>query len=309
MTANLLQFANACPALFGAFVFVAGACIGSFLNVIIVRLPLGLSIVKPGSHCSCSRPIPWRDNIPIISWFVLRGRARCCGSRFSFRYPFVEALTAGLFLASWQLLPPGPAVCGWIFMSGLVAATFIDAEHMVIPDAFSLGLGVAGVLLSFAVPALHGQQSGFFALDSLRSGGSAIIGILVGSGLVFWIAMLAETILRKEAMGLGDVKFVGAIGAYCGWRGAVFSVFGGAFVGTVGLALFLIWRKFAGARPAHVSSDAQQAPILGVHLPFGPMLAVAGALYFLLLHRWVDPWFAQFADLFQLTASLHPSQN
>jgi leader peptidase (prepilin peptidase)/N-methyltransferase len=302
MTATLLEFANSCPALFGAFVFAAGACIGSFLNVIIVRLPLGLSIVKPGSHCSCGQPIPWRDNIPIISWFVLRGRARCCGSRFSFRYPFVEALTAGLFLASWRLLPPGPAVCGWIFTSGLVAATFIDAEHMVIPDAFSLGLGIAGVLLSFAVPALHGQQNGFFALDSLRSGGAAIIGLLVGSGLVFWIAMLAETVLRKESMGLGDVKFVGAIGAFCGWRGAVFAVFGGAFVGTVGLALVLIWRKFAGSRPAPGSPDAPKAPILGVHLPFGPMLAVAGALYFLLLHRWVDPWFAQFADLFRLTA-------
>ena len=298
MIAALLQFADSCPALFGIFVFAAGACIGSFLNVVILRLPLGLSIVKPGSHCSCGRPIPWRDNIPIASWFILRGRARCCGTPFSFRYPFVEALTAGLFLACWMLLPPGQAVCGWVFMSGLVAATFIDADHLVIPDAFSLGLGIVGVLLSFAIPGLHGQHGGFFALDSLRSGGAALVGLLVGSGIVFWIAMLAETILRKEAMGLGDVKFVGAIGAFCGWRGAVFSVFGGAVVGTLWLTLALVWRKFAGARSSQESPDAPPAPIFGVHLPFGPMLAVAGCLYFLLLHRWVDPWFAQFADLF-----------
>jgi leader peptidase (prepilin peptidase)/N-methyltransferase len=298
MIPTLLQFADAFPTLFGIFVFAMGASIGSFLNVVILRLPLGLSIVKPGSHCSCGRPIAWYDNIPIVSWFLLRGRARCCGSRFSFRYPIVEALTAGLFLACWRLLPPGPAVCGWVFMSGLVAATFIDADHLVIPDAFSLGLGVAGVLLAFAAPDLHGQHSGFFALDSLRSGCAALIGLLVGSGLVFWIAMLAGAVLRKEAMGIGDVKFVGAIGAFCGWHGAVFSIFGGAAVGTLGLALVLAWRKLAGICASPESAEAQPAPILGAHLPFGPMLAVAGALYFLLLHRWVDPWFAQSVALF-----------
>jgi leader peptidase (prepilin peptidase)/N-methyltransferase len=298
MIAPILQFAEAFPTLFGILVFALGASIGSFLNVVIVRLPLGLSIVKPGSHCSCGRPIAWHDNIPIVSWFVLRGRARCCGRRFSFRYPLVEALTAGLFLACWRLLPPGPAVCGWVFMSGLVAAAFIDADHLVIPDACSLGLGVAGVLLALATPDLHGQHSGFFALDSLRSGGAALVGLLAGSGLVFWIAMLAGAVLRKEAMGLGDVKFVGAIGAFCGWHGAVFSVFGGAAVGSIGLALVLVCRKLSGAQPAPESPDAPASPILGAHLPFGPMLAVAGGLYFLILHRWVDPWFAQLATLF-----------
>jgi len=298
MIVTLLQFSHAFPTVFGVFVFAMGASIGSFLNVIILRLPLGLSVIRPASHCSCGRPIAWYDNIPILSWFVLRGRARCCGSRFSFRYPFVEALTAGLFLACWRLLPPGPAVCGWILMSGLVAAAFIDADHLVIPDAFSLGLGVAGVLLSFAAPDLHGQRSGVFALDSLRSGGAAVVGLLVGSGLVFWIAMLAGAALRKEAMGLGDVKFAGAIGAFCGWRGAVFSLFGGAAVGTLGLLLVLVWRKLAGVRPAPQSPDAASDTALGAHLPFGPMLAVAGGLYFLFLHRWVDAWFARLATLF-----------
>jgi leader peptidase (prepilin peptidase)/N-methyltransferase len=306
---SLLLLAQAYPALGGAFVFCIGACVGSFLNVVILRVPQGVSIVRPGSHCACGQPIPGYCNIPILSWFFLRGRARCCGGAISVRYPLVEALTAALFLASWTLLPPGPAVCGWILLSGLIAASFIDAEHLVIPDVFTLGLGTAGVLLSMAAPDLHGLRTGIFALDSLRSGGAAIAGLLIGSGLVFWIAMLAEALLRKEAMGLGDVKFVGAIGAFCGWQGAVFSVFGGAAVGALWAAAAFIGGKFARGdhgpaerTPAPTDGttrlDSPQDPLPEGHIPFGPMLAIAGALYFLCLHRWVDPWFAQFTDLF-----------
>src|SRR5690606_4791675 len=113
----------------------------------------------PGSHCACGTPIAWRDNVPILSWFVLRGRARCCGRRYSFRYPFVELLTASLFLACWLHFPPAKALCGMVFVSILVAATFIDLDHLVIPDVFTLGGAAAGVLLSLLVPALHDQTS------------------------------------------------------------------------------------------------------------------------------------------------------
>jgi leader peptidase (prepilin peptidase)/N-methyltransferase len=296
MTAELFSVFAAFPGLFTAVAFLVGACIGSFLNVVIVRLPAGESIVHPRSHCACGQPLAWRDNVPILSWLWLRGRARCCGRPISFRYLLVELLTAGLFLACWRLFAPPVAVCGWILVSGLVGATFIDLEHLIIPDVLTLGLGGAGVALSLLVPALHGQASGTFALDSLRSGELALVGMLIGSGLAFWIAMVAGAALKKEAMGFGDVKFVGAIGAFCGWHGAVFAIFGGAGVGTVWLGLMLAWRSLAGRKKQAPGGDA--ALDLGGHIPFGPMLAVAAALYFLALHPCVDAWFDNLATLF-----------
>jgi len=291
----LVATAVALPWFLPLTAFIVGACIGSFLNVVIVRLPAGESVLRPGSHCACGAPIAWYDNIPIASWLLRRGRARCCGRPFSIRYPVVELLTALLFLACWLLYPPAIAVCGWIFLSGLIAATFIDLDHLMIPDAFTLGLGVAGVLLSCLVPMLHGQYGGYFALDSLRSGAAALEGLLMGSGLVLWIALLAGAVLKKEAMGLGDVKFAGAIGAFCGWRGAVFALFGGAIVGTAWLALALIGRQLVPRSP---ESSAGAPLTFGSRLPFGPMLAVAGALYFLLLRGPVNAWFDRFAILF-----------
>jgi len=288
------------PWFFPTVTFVLGACIGSFLNVCIYRIPANQSVVSPGSHCGCGQPIAWYDNIPILSWLLLRGRARCCGRPFSFRYPAVELLTAGLFLACWLLFPPAKAMCGWVLLSTLVCATFIDLDHMIIPDVFTLGLGVVGVLLSFFVPALHDQQSGVFILDSLRGAVIALQGLLVGSGLVLWIALLAETVLKKEAMGFGDVKFVGAIGAFCGWQGAVFSIFGGAVVGTVWFVVALLWQKLAGKRTAATvaTSGSESAPLgFGMQVPFGPMLAIAAALYFLIFSHGVDAWFAELHGL------------
>jgi leader peptidase (prepilin peptidase)/N-methyltransferase len=292
------------PWFFPAAVAVFGAMVGSFLNVVIYRLPAEKSIVTPGSHCSCGRPIAWRDNIPVLSWLLLRGRARCCGRPFSFRYPFVELLTAGLFLACWLTFPPAVAAVGWVFVACLVCATFIDLDHMIIPDVFTLGLGVLGVLLSSLVPALHGQQHEFFALASLRSATVSLQGLLVGSGLVLWIALLAEFVFKKEAMGFGDVKFVGAIGAFTGWQGAVTSVFGGAVVGTLWFLIALIWQKIAGrsSAPAALKSETPEgepaALGFGVQVPFGPMLAIAAVLYFLVFRGFVDAWFAQFGELF-----------
>jgi leader peptidase (prepilin peptidase)/N-methyltransferase len=279
-----------------------GAMVGSFLNVCIYRIPANQSIVTPGSHCACGKPIAWYDNIPVLSWFILRGKARCCGRPYSFRYAFVELLTAGLFLTCWLLFPPAKAVCGMIFVSVLVAATFIDLDHMIIPDVFTIGAGLFGVFLSFLVPALHGQYDGGYLVDSLRSGTAGMQGLLVGSGLVLWIALLAEMALKKEAMGFGDVKFVGMIGAFCGWQGAVFSVFGGAVVGTVWFIIALIWQKISG-KPAAIAPpsetpEGEEAPLgFGMHVPFGPMLAIAGLLYFLFFHRGVTAYFSTVREL------------
>jgi leader peptidase (prepilin peptidase)/N-methyltransferase len=291
------------PWFFPTFVFLFGAAIGSFLNVVIYRVPAEKSIVRPGSHCACGTPIAWHDNIPILSWLLLRGRARCCGRRFSVRYPFVELLTALLFLQCWLLFPPAKAVCGMLFVGVLICATFIDLDHFIIPDVFTIGAGLAGLLLSALVPALHDQAVGVFAIDSLRSGVIAVQGLLIGSGLVLWIALVAETILKKEAMGFGDVKFVGMIGAFCGWQGAVLSIFGGAVVGMVWFVLALAWQKIFPAQKAALPAESPEAegqPAalgFGVHVPFGPMLAIAAALYFLWLHSWVDAYFTMAAEL------------
>ena len=307
--ASFAETSATVPWFFPLGAFLVGACVGSFLNVVIYRVPKDESIVTPGSHCDCGQPIAFFDNIPLLSWLALRGRARCCGRAFSVRYPFVELLTGLLFVACWLRFSPGGAfnpgiaAAGWLFLSCLIAATFIDLDHLIIPDVFTLGLGVVGVVVSFAVPALHGQHEGLFIVDSFRSGVASVVGLLVGSGLVLWIALLAEVILKKEAMGFGDVKFVGAIGAFCGWQGAVFSIFGGALVGTVWFAVAWTWEKISGksspvAPPAETPEGEPTALGFGAHVPFGPMLAIAAALYFLFLRSWVGVWFADLAVLF-----------
>jgi leader peptidase (prepilin peptidase)/N-methyltransferase len=303
MFAEYAQFSAAFPWFFPVVAFVFGACVGSFLNVVIYRVPKEQSVVTPGSHCGCGQPIRFYDNIPILSWLLLRGRARCCGRAFSFRYPFVELLTGALFTICWLQFPPWVAVCGWVFMSCLIAATFIDLDHMIIPDVFTIGLGVLGVFISILVPALHGHDSGVFLVDSLRGARAAVLGLLIGSGLVLWIALIAEALLRKEAMGFGDVKFVGAIGAFCGWQGAVFTIFGGAVVGTVWFAVAWAWEKATGKRaavaPPSETPEGEATPLgFGAHVPFGPMLAIAGALYFLAFRGPVLRWMAETAQLF-----------
>jgi leader peptidase (prepilin peptidase) / N-methyltransferase len=304
MNYDLAAFAAEFPWFFPVCAALFGAIVGSFLNVVIYRLPLEKSIVTPGSHCGCGKPIAWYDNLPVLSWFLLRGRARCCGRPYSFRYAFVELLTAGLFLACALLFAPAKALLGMAFLACLVCATFIDLDHMIIPDVFTIGLGVLGVALALLVPSLHSVTAEVPILAHLRSGGIALTGLLIGSGLVLWIALVAEAVLRKEAMGFGDVKFVGAIGAFCGWQGAVFSVFAGAIIGTVWVALAWAWQRVSGKKapiaPRAEVSEGQEAEklALGVQVPFGPMLAVAGATYFLGADRWFDAYLAGLAELF-----------
>lgn len=300
---SFAQVAAAFPWFFPAVAFAYGACIGSFLNVCIYRIPKGESVVKPGSHCACGQPIAWYDNIPILSWFILRGRARCCGRPFSFRYPFIELLTGLLFLFCWLLFPAGKAAAGMVLCAIVIGATWIDLDHMIIPDVFSVGGAVAGVALSFLLPSLHGQAHEFFAIASVRGVRESLLGLFVGSGLVLWIALVAEAVLHKEAMGFGDVKLLGAVGAFIGWKGAVFAMFGGALLGCVWLGTALAWQRVTGASapiaPRAETPEGRPAELgLGVHVPFGPMLATAGLLYFLVLHRWVDAYFAQIAPLF-----------
>jgi leader peptidase (prepilin peptidase) / N-methyltransferase len=303
MLNDLQAIARDFPWFFPAVAAVFGAIVGSFLNVVIYRLPAGKSVVHPGSHCGCGKAIAWYDNVPILSWLLLRGRARCCGARFSFRYPFVEALTAALFLACALLFPLPKALCGMLFAACMVCATYIDLDHLIIPDVFTIGLAAAGLVLSIVAPSLHiPESSEFYPVDALRSLTAALQGMLVGSGLILWIALVAETLLKKEAMGFGDVKFMGAIGAFCGWQGAVFALFGGAVIGTVWFILALLWQKLAGrtspVAPRAETPDGQPADLgFGVHVPFGPMLAMGGLAHFLWGHRWTEAYFGALGSL------------
>ncbi|HEV2046223.1 MAG TPA: prepilin peptidase [Chthoniobacterales bacterium] len=175
--------------LFGVVTFLLGAAIGSFLNVCIYRLPIDLTISKPRhSFCpACKKQIPWRQNVPLLSWLLLRGRCANCGSKISFRYFGVELLTALLFLAIWRFFPWEIAIAYWVFVSLLIVATFVDLEHFIIPDQITIGGTAAGIIASFAVPELMNTDSRVAA--GIRSLLAAALGYVI-----LWIVLEAGKI-------------------------------------------------------------------------------------------------------------------
>jgi len=213
--------------LFGPFIFILGAVIGSFLNVCIVRLPLEKSIVFPGSHCvACQAPIHWYDNLPLISWLVLGGRCRACKTKISFRYWFVELLTALTFLFfyghyGWQSI-----LWAYLFMvSGFIVAIFVDFEHRIIPDEVSIGGMIAGVIFSLLIPQLQGTHSPFLGV------GYSLLGLLVGGGSIYLMGLIGDFVFKKETMGGGDVKLMAMVGAFMGWKLALLTFFLAPFFG------------------------------------------------------------------------------
>lgn len=340
------------PFHFWSLVFFALGCIvGSFLNVCIHRLPRNMSIVSPKSHCPhCKYSIPWYLNVPLVTWLALRGRCKNCGAPISSRYFIVEFLTGIVFLSCWLAFggeSPVLALVYAIFLAGLIAATFIDFEHFIIPDEITLGGVVAGFAASFLAPSLHDTKT---LADGLLQ---SILGIVAGAGLVYAIlrlgkflfgrqriklpaetkivfsethlhlskkeipyeelfyrktdvitlhartvelvdrgykdvlvrlssqsleiggekidpetvpymeAMSAEIVLPREAMGLGDVKFMAAIGAFIGWPGVIFSLMVSSFIGAVvGIGLILLHKREWSSR-----------------MPYGPYIALAAAIW------------------------------
>ncbi len=282
----------ALPWFFPVLAFGIGACIGSFINVCVYRIPAGQSIIRPRSRCRvCGQPIPPYLNLPILGWIFLRGKARCCGAPIGIRYPFIEFLTAVLFLVSWLGLPPVLALIGWLWIFIALCVAFIDLDHMIIPDRFSIGGLLAGLALSVIFPALHGIETPFALLGSIGGFFNALTGALIGSSIILWIMILGELVLKKEALGFGDVKLMGAIGAFCGWQGSVFSLFAGAILGTVSLVfLQIVFAVIPLKRPGGVPEN-----FLGKKIPFGPFLAGASLLYYLFLGPAVDEYFASLA--------------
>lgn len=233
------------------FAFVLGANIGSFLNVVILRLPADESIVFPGSHCpKCHEKISWYDNLPIISFIILKKRCRRCGAAISWQYPLVELTMALLALALYLKFFISPAFfIYFVFSAALLAVIVIDFHHQIIPDVISLPGIAIGFAASFMNPALNWQDSG--------------IGLLVGGGILYTVAAGYYLITKREGMGGGDIKLLAMIGAFLGWQSLPFVVFSSSLLGAVAGIGAMIKQKKGG-----------QAII-----PYGPFLSIAALLY------------------------------
>jgi len=243
------------------FFFLSGLCIGSFLNVCIWRIPREESIVWPGSHCpACNHAIAAWDNIPLLSWLILKGRCRHCQAPISPRYFLVELLTGTLFTLIWLLhgwTPQTPIYL--LFTSALILGTFVDLDHLILPDRVTLGGMGAGLLLSVLFPSLQGQTERLPAL--LHSLG----GLALGFGILWLVATIGRLALKREAMGFGDVKLLGAIGACLGWQAVLFSIFISSLSGTLlGLGLIAAGKKELQSK-----------------IPYGPHIALAAVLWML----------------------------
>lgn len=257
---------------------VLGAIIGSFLNVVIHRLPREESIVFPNSRCpSCEKPIAFYDNVPVLSYLVLGGRCRSCKVHISARYPAVEALTGLLWAAVvWRdgltfVLP-----FDLVFVTAIVALIFIDAEHMILPNAITYPGIVFAVIARLAIPLLTGTPY-FDDLPMLLNGPlegmpvwaasliGAAIGALVGGGSLWLMGWAWEKLRGVEAMGLGDVKMMFMVGAYLGWRLTILTIFFGALAGSV-IGILITLRE--GRR------DLQSLLPYGVYLGIGSIVAL-----------------------------------
>lgn len=292
------------------FAVLFGLCWGSFLNVVIHRMPRDESVAHPPSHCACGKPIAPRDNIPVLSWLMLRGRARCCGAAISVRYPLVEIMGA---LLTWAVLevdvlgqPLGApllplvarAIADCALVYGLVAAAFIDLDHMYLPDEITLG-GAAFALAStfFLRPEIGWKE--------------ALVGMMVGFWGIYLPFIVGWRVLRgKQGMGLGDAKLLALVGAWMGWRAVLFALFAGSLQGTVA-AMISLARHGKIEEPAAVTAereaaasageplDPEEDPVAlpptggigGARIAFGPFL-ILGALEFLLFRGTLQQWFS-----------------
>lgn len=268
----MTEIAESAYGLVSVFIFLVGACVGSFLNVCIYRIPLDQSVAFPRSHCpGCKKPIAWYDNIPILSYFILRGKCRSCRISFSPRYAVVEAVTALLFLITWLrygVSPLTPVYFGVI--SSLLLASFVDLDHMIIPDRVSIGGMFAGLLLSAVFPVLHAGET---LVEGLLSAG---IGLATGFGALWLVSVLGKLAFKKDAMGFGDVKLLGAIGAFLGWRGVLFTIMISSLLGTVVGMAFIIGGK-----------HEWQSKI-----PYGPYLALGAIIWIL----WGIDWWQAYVN-------------
>ncbi len=246
-----------------------GLLIGSFLNVVIYRLPRDLSIVRPGSRCqSCEAPIRAWQNIPVLSYLFLRGKCAKCHAKISLRYPVVELLTAVLFVAVFQKFG-----IHWLtffrdlpFVALLIAITFIDLDHRLILDEFSLGGLFLGLLTAHWVP-------GFGLISS-------VMGAVAGFSFFYGFAWLYERMTGRSGLGGGDVKFLAMLGAFIGIEGVLTTIFISSVAGSI---IGITWAKWSNRTSSQADAQGETSQdVLKVAIPYGPFLVI-GALYYYLL--------------------------
>ena len=256
-----------------ALAFALGACVGSFLNVCIHRWPEDQSVVRPRSRCPrCRSVIAWHDNLPVISWLWLRARCRACGGAIPLQYPLVELLTGGLAVLALLHFGTQPMACvAFAFTAALLLVTVIDLEHFFIPDEVSLPGIVAGLAASL-LPGGIGLAN-------------AVLGVLLGGGLLWLVAWSYERATGTEGMGLGDVKLLAMIGAFLGWQAVPAVLVLASVTGTLAGALVvfsprgrrttrgIVRRLGLRALLPHLRRTARRTAI-----PFGPFLALGAAL-------------------------------
>lgn len=264
--------------LFGVFSFYSfmmGAFIASFLNVVIWRVPRGESIVTPPSHCpKCNSRIRWWQNIPIVSWLALRGKCAKCRAPISPRYILIETLGGMLFLATfWHLFPVGAAISAyavsdlivwWIWIALMIVGTFIDFDHQLLPDFVTVGGMVLGIIAAAANLAIFISTTQIATpdwWDYSRGFIMSIVGLLTGFGMMWLIRALGTKAFKREAMGLGDVFLMGAIGAIFGPIATIFCLMVSAILGSiVGLGMILLSKAKLGKFVA---------------IPYGPYICMA----------------------------------
>lgn len=242
-------------------VVLLGAAIGSFLNVCISRVPAGISLLFPRSRCpACGGTIKVRDNIPLVSYLILKGRCRRCGGAISPRYPLVELLTALLAAALYGKYGLSPQLAvAFLFTATLVVVAFIDLEHQIIPHIFTL----TGIPL-FAVLAV---------LFMGRRPSDALLGIMIGAGTLYFVAVYYEAITSREGMGGGDINLLAMLGGFLGWQSLLFILLVASLVGTVaGLIVIFSMRRD-----------------MRVPIPFGPFLCLGGLIH-LFFGETLTPW-------------------
>jgi leader peptidase (prepilin peptidase)/N-methyltransferase len=280
-----MDFLSLHPVLEAVAAFVIGACVGSFLNVCVYRIPLNRSVISPGSHCAaCGAPIPWYHNIPILSWLVLRGRAACCGTRIDARYGMVELGMALLFLAIWQKYggsDPVSAVIYAIMMAGITAACLIDLDHFIIPDRFTLGGCVAG----FIACALHPR---LMSMDTpLRGFSWSLASAIIGALTLLAVAWLGTILFKKEAMGMGDVKFLAAICAFFGGSSIAWILPLSSLIGSVLGLVLILWQRGAW----------------GTRIPYGPFLGLAAIFWLFGGKDFMDAYWQHVGHLWSVSTS------
>ncbi len=241
-------------------VFIFGAVVGSFLNVCIVRIPNGESVISPPSHCpKCNRPVASYDNIPLLSYLFLRGNCRACGEGISPRYFLVELLMGGLALALFERFGLSFSFfVSFVFVAAMIVISFIDLDVRIVPDVISLPGIVCGLLLSIIGYFLLGRDA-----DLVPSPVSSVIGIIAGGGSLLATAWLYEKFTGVEGMGGGDIKLLAMIGAFLGWPSIPITLFIASLVGSV-VGLTCMLATGAGRRLA---------------LPFAPFLCSGAVLF------------------------------